>query len=234
MQGDYNTNRKSAGSGGNIKKQEEYNMTLEEIRLGIDKVDAGIKQAFMERMGYAAQIAEVKAKTGDEVYKPERENVIFDKLTVGVAPDLKREYKALIKRIMELSRKYQYGKMVSQGVADPRVLFPTKKAPSPEHNRIRIRFECNNECGAFAKVLTMIADYGVNVSEIYTIKREEPAKHGVKFVYVFVLELDATLFDREIQVLMYQLSKETRAFEILETFFCDEATEGEIYEDGSM
>ncbi len=209
-------------------------MSLDEIRLGIDKVDALIKQAFIERMGYAEQIAQVKAKTGDEVYKPERENLVFDRLTTSVEPTLKREYKALIKRIMELSRKYQYGRMVALGQADPKALYPTKKEISPEHNRIRIRFECNNECGAFAKVLTMIADYGVNVSEIYTIKREEAAKHGVKFVYVFVLELDATLFDREIQVLMYQLSKETRAFEILETFFCDEATEGEIYEDGSM
>ena len=52
----------------------------------------------------------IKAKTEDKIYKPDREEIIIKKQTEGMKPELVREYTALIKRIMEVSRKYQYGR----------------------------------------------------------------------------------------------------------------------------
>ena len=84
-------------------------MTLEEVRKEIDKVDSQIKKLFSERMELAENVSKVKAETGDVILKPEREEIIISNLTEDVKPSIVKEYTALIKRIMEISRKYQYG-----------------------------------------------------------------------------------------------------------------------------
>ena len=61
-------------------------------------------------MGLADQVARIKAETEDTIYKPEREAVILKKQSENMDPHLVKEYRALIKRIMEISRKYQYGR----------------------------------------------------------------------------------------------------------------------------
>lgn len=85
-------------------------MTLEEVRQNIDRVDGQIRELFVERMGLADQVAQIKAQTEDAIYKPEREAVILKKQSEQMEPHLVKEYRALIKRIMEISRKYQYGR----------------------------------------------------------------------------------------------------------------------------
>lgn len=85
-------------------------MTLEEVRKQIDVVDKQIKSLFKERMMLADQVARVKAESEDAIYKPDREEAIITKLTGDVDDSIKKEYTALIKRIMEVSRKYQYGR----------------------------------------------------------------------------------------------------------------------------
>ena len=85
-------------------------MTLEEVRKQIDVVDKQIKSLFKERMILADQVARVKAESEDAIYKPDREEAIITKLTGDVDDSIKKEYTALIKRIMEVSRKYQYGR----------------------------------------------------------------------------------------------------------------------------
>lgn len=85
-------------------------MTLDEIRLQIDHVDSQIRSLFIERMGLAEQVAQVKAETEDSIYKPEREKAIIERQSKDMDPHLIMEYRALVKRIMEVSRKYQYGR----------------------------------------------------------------------------------------------------------------------------
>ena len=85
-------------------------MDLSDVRKNIDRVDGEIRRLFVERMTLADQVACIKAKTEDKIYKPDREEVIIKKQTEGMKPELVREYTALIKRIMEVSRKYQYGR----------------------------------------------------------------------------------------------------------------------------
>lgn len=87
-------------------------MTLEEVRKNIDKVDNEIKEQFLERIALSKNVAEVKAETGDAIFKPEREIEVIKKLTEGIAEDTLKEYTAFLKKIMSVSRQYQYGKML--------------------------------------------------------------------------------------------------------------------------
>ena len=85
-------------------------MELSDIRKEIDAVDAEIKELFQKRMQLADEVAKVKAETNDAIYKPDREMAIIDNQSAGLDKSIKQEYKALIKRVMEISRKYQYGR----------------------------------------------------------------------------------------------------------------------------
>ena len=86
-------------------------MTLEEARQDVDKIDNGLKDLFLKRMKVSEAIAEIKAESGDEIYKPEREKIVIERLTEGVEPDLVEEYTQFVKKIMEISRDYQYKKI---------------------------------------------------------------------------------------------------------------------------
>jgi chorismate mutase len=83
-------------------------MTLEEARKDIDIIDQELKDLFLKRMAVAKSIAEIKAVTGDEIYKPDREALIIDKMTSDVDESIKPLYIDFIKKILEISRNYQY------------------------------------------------------------------------------------------------------------------------------
>jgi chorismate mutase len=83
-------------------------MTLEEARKDIDIIDQELKDLFLKRMAVAKSIAEIKAVTGDEIYKPDREALIIDKMTSDVDESIKTLYIDFIKKILEISRNYQY------------------------------------------------------------------------------------------------------------------------------
>ena len=54
-------------------------MTLADVRKNIDRVDKEIKKLFRERMELADQVAQVKAETEDDIYKPDREDIQSDR-----------------------------------------------------------------------------------------------------------------------------------------------------------
>lgn len=285
-------------------------MELSEVRKNIDRVDSEIKKLFKERMHLADQVARIKAETDDEIFKPEREQAIIENLTGDVSDDILMEYSALIKRIMEISRKYQYGRTLelrdcfninyvegkrdfstyvmlkSEGylkekleLGDAKVIYAddvnkmvemiksgeaeaglsvledigvgvsddihsvlctndlyinkcvivndddTKKKlvtfsdtlfAAEKDNRVKIMFVCHNRSGSLASVLSMIADYGVNLTEI----------HSKPYIsddwnYIFMLEMTASLFKKEDRALLYQLSAETQFFKCLGSYYCE-------------
>lgn len=59
-------------------------MTLDEIRVEIDAVDAQMKILFLKRMECSRHVAEIKAVTGSDVFAPERERSIIEKQTKDV------------------------------------------------------------------------------------------------------------------------------------------------------
>ena len=91
-------------------------MTLEEAREKIDVIDKDLRELFLKRMAVSAEIAEIKAKTGDEIYKPEREAMLIEKLTADVDEEMKPMYISFIKKILSLSREYQYKVMKDKDI----------------------------------------------------------------------------------------------------------------------
>ena len=100
-------------------------MTLDEVRKNIDEVDAEIKVLFKRRMELADEVARIKAESDDDIFKPDREIAILEKQSSDVDDSIKLEYRALLKRIMEVSRKYQYGRTLD--LKNPRFLDYTEE-----------------------------------------------------------------------------------------------------------
>lgn len=281
-------------------------MTLADVRKEIDCVDGQIKTLFSQRMKLAENVAAIKAETADAIFKPEREEIIINHLTRDVDDNIVKEYTALIKRIMEVSRKYQYGRTlalrdcfpfsyeteelkvdklamikselyicdmyskdqvltvdtfdevgrmvsegkvsagagilenVSYGVSDALhkmlakyhlyingcylredegmtkkvVVFSKQLTVLPGHNRLKILFVCPNRSGSLSSILSMISDYGVNLTEIHS----RPNGEQQNWNYEFFVEMDINLLDQESKALVFQLSEETETLEILGSY----------------
>lgn len=281
-------------------------MTLGEVRTEIDRVDGQIKELFAQRMRLADNVAAIKAETADAIFKPDREEIIISSLTKDVDASIVKEYTALIKRIMEISRKYQYGRTlalrdcfpfsyeteapvvdrlamrkqelyicdmyskdrvvtvntfdeigrmvsdggvsagagilenISFGVSDALhqmltkyklyingcyvreedgvmkkvAVFSKKLVVLPNHNRLKIVFVCPNRSGSLSSILSMISDYGVNLTEIHSL----PNGQRENWNYEFFLELDMNLLSQEGRALIFQLSEETEKLEILGSY----------------
>ena len=93
-------------------------MTLDEIRRQIDETDTKMKELFLHRMQLSGQIARIKAKSGDDVYKPDREQQLIERLTAGLDPEAKEAYSEFLRRILELSRTSQYKIIAGQEATD--------------------------------------------------------------------------------------------------------------------
>ena len=289
--------------------QERDLLTLPQIRERIDSVDMRMRDLFVERMQLSDQVAQVKARTEDQIYKPDREAQIIARQSALVDESVAMEYRAFLKRIMEVSRKYQYGRTlqlrkcfpytfsdtvpeigravmvrdelyicdfcekdqvktvrsyadvqvqlqageadtgigiierIGSGVSDElnsmllrchlyinqcRVLqmgeekykvvaFSKRLAVTPEHNRLKIVFITANRSGALGSILSMIADYGVNLTEIHSI----PFKPGQDWNYRLFAELTLNLQDEKAQALIFQLSQETASMQLLGSYRCE-------------
>jgi len=97
-------------------------MTLNDLRAKIDEIDLNIKELFLQRMKTAEEVAEYKSKTGDKILKPEREDEVVSQLTKDMDGELKLSYASFVKKVMEVSRTFQYRKLLEMG-ADFRLDF---------------------------------------------------------------------------------------------------------------
>jgi len=55
-------------------------MTLDELRIEIDKIDDTLLELYNKRMEYVHQVGELKNKTAAPIYRPEREQAILNRL----------------------------------------------------------------------------------------------------------------------------------------------------------
>lgn len=80
-------------------------MDLQEVRGRINQLDEELKSLYDERLLCSKKVAYVKLATKDEVYKPKREKEIYARYSDDT---LGENHKAFVRRIVQLSRKYQY------------------------------------------------------------------------------------------------------------------------------
>ena len=81
---------------------------LERGRLVIDACDREMAELFCRRMEAVRGIAEYKKEHGLAIYVPEREQEVLAKNAARIEdPALRGYYEEVLKRMMEVSRKYQ-------------------------------------------------------------------------------------------------------------------------------
>ena len=184
-------------------------MTLEEIRKEIDAIDPKIRTLLMKRFDCAYRVAEAKNMSGDlRVYRPDREDEILSRLSEEVAEEKRSGYLAVVRKIMQTSRMYQYGLLYdwNEGLFEP--LIRDIEVPG-NASRVRVRLSRPNRPNSMSEILSMIGDYGYNMElmELISDNREEGT---VTFELTILGNLNVT----NMKKLMFQLSMECMNFRI--------------------
>ncbi len=90
-------------------------MTLDDIRKEIDETDSEMFRLFERRMKLAGEVAASKLETGDCIYKPDREQAVIDRFKSGASNDMKGYFESFIRKVMLISREYQYSIISKSG-----------------------------------------------------------------------------------------------------------------------
>lgn len=187
-------------------------MELEDVRKKIDEIDPEIRDLLMKRLDCSHMVAEAKEEAGStDIYRADREEAILKKLGEGVPDDRKKGYLAVVRKIMETSRMYQYGLLYDW---DPAVFDRIDRNPSVDPDEVTTSVTISvirpNQPNAMSSILSMIGDYGYNMERM-TLLMEEPDKVH------FELTILGNLSETEFKKLMFQLSKECLEFKIVKT-----------------
>ena len=184
-------------------------MTLEECRKNIDAIDPEIREMLMKRMDCSYHVAEAKQAAGESnVYRADREAEILKRLGAAIPEDRRAEYLAIERKIMEASRMYQYGLLFdwNDGIFN---LIPGSQLVKQGASSIKVRLRRPNRPNAMSSILSMIGDYGYNMSRMELL---EEKKESVSFEMIILG--DPT--EIKMQKLLFQLSKECDDFSIVE------------------
>ena len=130
-------------------------MDLSEIRQRINRVDDQMKEMFLERMSYAALVAEEKGRTGGSVYVPEREQEILQMRQLEIDPEFVPGCRAFFGQLMGISRTYQYAKLAGECAG-------ANEIPEGEME-LEILFSCGEGGGFFAAALNAVSLAGLLV-----------------------------------------------------------------------
>lgn len=182
-------------------------MTLDEVRTAIDSVDSQMKPLFLQRMECAKQVAEVKAKTGGDVFVLERELAIIEKRAGDVSGELKEEYIAFLRTLMSISRRYQYGQLKDmQEQVLKTALDKAGLDKEVSHTRVHVGFVCKKSASDLNLYLNMAK---LNAIEIQSLSLE--TKGDIQNVE---MELEGNLLEEPMKRLICQLGKEAESFVI--------------------
>ena len=133
-------------------------MTLAEIRKEIDSTDALIRELIAKRMQLSDEVAKVKAQTGDPVYKPDREAEILNRDPGETVRQWELPYRAVQRKILEVSRMHQYGRILS---LTGRVPCEWTEEPAAEQGILRC-----DAASVFGKAAVSIAKDGLYIQDI--------------------------------------------------------------------
>ena len=172
-------------------------MSLSTVRCKINSVDDNMKQLFDDRMECANQVAEVKIAEEDKVFKPLREKEIAERF----ADD--KEYLTFIKKVMQISRRRQYGIFLDR-VASVSEELRAVKADILDKGFLELKLKTDDMSTDGLNVndvLSVIADSSLH------IKKLNVDESGMVHVVLDVEDNESCI--REAMVLAYMLGEET-------------------------
>ena len=182
-------------------------MTLDEIRREIDRIDCAIKPLILERMGYSKLVAEAKRESGTDVFVPERELEIVEKRADDIEGEWKEEYTAILRHLMGVSRRYQYGilKEMQEQVCG-KILKEAGIDCTEKHSAVVILFVCPKYHGDLNLYLDMIQLNQVPIKEFHVEEAGEQL--------LCELTLEGNVNDENMKRLFCQFEKEVPKFEV--------------------
>ena len=185
-------------------------MTLAEVRVLIDAIDPQIRDLLMQRLDCSYQVVEAKLAAGETtIFRADREAAILERLGEGVPEDRLTGYLAVVRKIMEASRMYQYGLMYDR-LPDPFGPLAEGLEIPADCSRVRVRLARPNRPNAMSQILSMIGDYGCNMEEMVQVEGHAGSEKAA-----FELQILGDLNRTHMKKLMFQLSKESEDFRIL-------------------
>ena len=186
-------------------------MQLEEIRKTIDAIDPRIRELIMQRMDASLEVAAAKHEAGSpEVWRPDREKEILDRLGEGVPAERRSGYEAVVRTVMAASRVYQYGLLLEW---DPE-LFRERFGDPPMPSVIcglRLQIILENRPEALRSILGLTEVFGLVPTCVETVRRDQNA--GMITVH---LSLRGDLQAEETKTLLFALSSEGSGLAVLE------------------
>lgn len=183
-------------------------MDMTEIRNDIDAIDEQMRELVMRRMDCSRRIAEAKQEAGStDIYRADREQAILDKLGAGVPDERRAPYLALVRKVTETSRMYQYGLIYAwnEGLFD--TLAGSELACGPSE-RVTVRFTRPNAPNGLSAILCMVGDYGFDVERLELIGSDEAEA-------TFEMTVCGDVMQDRLRCLLFQLSKESGGFRIV-------------------
>ena len=138
---------------------------------------------------------------------------------IGIIEDIGKGESDELNRVLTEQKLYiNRCQVAEEGCGKKKVVeFSASLAVLPEHNRLKICFVCPNRSGALSSILSMISDYGVNLTEIHSM----PYQDEEDWNYRFFAELSLNLLQQEAKALVYQLACETQDLKLLGSYFCE-------------
>lgn len=134
-------------------------MTLDHIRKKIDKLDEDIIRLLNERTELALEVGKLKAESGKEVYSPERESQIYQKIDrVDRGPLPKQALKSIYREIMSASLALE--KPLTIAYLGPEATFTHLASLSKFGSSVKY-FPAASIHQVFTEVEQKRADYGV-------------------------------------------------------------------------
>lgn len=185
----------------------EVNM-LEKMRGEINAIDEQMKELFLRRMLCAKKVAQIKEKTGGDVFVPERESLILQKTTKDIVPEFQEEYVAFLKHLMSICRKYEYQLLpqMQKKVIDMK-LKGQKLESKEKTSQVKIMFTCEKEKSNLNLFLNMITLNKIQISSMNLTLENGRQK--------IIMILDSSLEETGMQCLICQLGKEAEDFQII-------------------
>ncbi|MBE5943442.1 MAG: hypothetical protein E7258_00820 [Lachnospiraceae bacterium] len=177
-------------------------MDLNEIRKAINEIDENMKILFDKRFICSKEVALTKLSTNDQVFKPLREKEICERYS----DENSKWYLPFVKKVMQISRKYQYSLFEEQNKAKEDFLSKVSEEDLLIYNNggtLRLKLNCDASCemGLDVKgILSLIGDTSLQVTEVV-------AKENIVEVNL-VVESDNES-KKEALILSYMLYMET-------------------------
>lgn len=104
-------------------------MSLEELRLEIDKIDDQLVALFNKRMDVSARIADCKMKTGVPILVPARERAKLQDVAQKAGPEMANYTRVLYSLLFELSRSYQSKRSGTESCLYQQITQAIEKTP---------------------------------------------------------------------------------------------------------